>query len=86
MRMPNAALQHSLSYNHRRWPCAVGEALCHILPFLAAGGSRHAKEKAFLQEVRRAAAEERANQLRWWGANINGMCIVWCLGPGAVVW
>ena len=31
------------------------------------GGSRQVKEAVFLQQVRQAAAEERANQLRWWG-------------------
>ena len=30
-------------------------------------GSRQVKEAIFLQQVRQAAVEERANQLRWWG-------------------
>ena len=36
--------------------------------------SRQMKEAIFLQEVRQAAAEERANRLRWYGSSCTCTC------------
>ena len=67
------------THTHTNLLCGVSLSWSTIFPSLSTSypvaasetgldaGSRQVKEAIFLQQVRQAAAEERANQLRWWG-------------------
>ena len=67
------------THTHTNLLCGVSLSWSTIFPSLSTSypvaasetgldaGSRQVKEAIFLQQVRQTAAEERANQLRWWG-------------------